>query len=501
MTDDRNAEPGWSGHATAPLPPVATVPVSAAAIALLIVLCAFAAQYGFDRDELYFRMLPPAWGYVDQPPLTPLLTRLLTQWIADAPWASRLPAILFAVASVPVIALITREAGGGRLAQGLAAWGYAFGSMTLTMGHVFLTASADLLVWPLVSLLVIRAVMRDEQRWWIWAGIAVGLSTYNKLLVALLLVSLAAGLVAVGPRHVFKSRGLWLGVGLAVLIAAPNFVYQATNGWPQLQMGAALSAKNASSVRIVMWPMLLLMLGPLLVPVWAAGLIGLARRAGWRRLRFLLVAFPVLLGLVWLSGGQFYYPYGLLSVIYGLGCVPAAQFAARRPVWKSLVIGAVAVNSAVSAVISLPIIPLTLLGATPIPAINALTGDQVGWVTYADEIDRAAASASKGVDTAILTSNYGEAGALSRFGRSALAVYSGHNELYRSGPPPDTVTQVVVVGRMLTRLTPFFADCAIKSHLDNGVGVPNEEQGQPVAICRGRTQPWAAIWPTLKHLD
>lgn len=37
--------------------------------------------YGFERDELYFRMLRPAWDYVDQPPLTP---------------CSRVPANIFA---------------------------------------------------------------------------------------------------------------------------------------------------------------------------------------------------------------------------------------------------------------------------------------------------------------------------------------------------------------------------------------------------------------------
>lgn len=96
---------------TESLPRLATVPVMAAALALLIVLSACASHYGFDRDELYFRMLPPAWGYLDQPPLVPALVRLLTHWVADEPWAARIPAVILAVSSVPVIALIAREIG------------------------------------------------------------------------------------------------------------------------------------------------------------------------------------------------------------------------------------------------------------------------------------------------------------------------------------------------------------------------------------------------------
>ena len=52
-------------------------------------------RYGYHRDELYFRMLPPAWGYTDQPLLTPLLARA-TMLLADEPWALRLPATVFA---------------------------------------------------------------------------------------------------------------------------------------------------------------------------------------------------------------------------------------------------------------------------------------------------------------------------------------------------------------------------------------------------------------------
>ena len=56
-------------------------------------------------------MLPPAWGYTDQPLLTPLLARA-TVLLADEPWALRLPAMVFAVLSVVVVvAYLTREVG------------------------------------------------------------------------------------------------------------------------------------------------------------------------------------------------------------------------------------------------------------------------------------------------------------------------------------------------------------------------------------------------------
>ena len=51
------------------LPPLARGPVFAAMAALALVLTLSSGGYGYHRDELYFRLLPPAWGYLDQPPL------------------------------------------------------------------------------------------------------------------------------------------------------------------------------------------------------------------------------------------------------------------------------------------------------------------------------------------------------------------------------------------------------------------------------------------------
>lgn len=480
----------------------ARLPVFSAAAVLTLTLAVFAGQYGYHRDELYFRMLPPSWGYLDQPSLTPLLARVFSHLVADEVWAVRIPAIAFAVVSVLVVALITREVGGGRLAQGLSAWGYAFASLTLTMGHVLLTASLDLLVWPAVILLIIRALLRNQPRWWLLAGVVVGVSMYNKFLIAMLLISVASGLLVLGPRRILWSKWVLGATFLALVIAAPNLIYQATNGWPQFAMGAALAAKNGDSVRITMWPFLLLMLGPPLVPFWIAGIVALIRRRVWRPIRSLVVAFAVLLILVCISGGQFYYPYGMLTALFAIGCVPAAEFARRSRTRRVFVIAAIALNSAVCALISLPIVPIDILGSTVISDINSATPDQVGWPTYVHQIDDVVNGIGDERGVVILASNYGEAGALARFGQPGQpAVYSGHNALYALGPPPDDTTTAVVVGGMLPTVAPYFTSCTVMSHLTNAVGVDNEEQDQPIALCRTPRVSWNIIWPALKHLD
>ncbi|TAM89507.1 MAG: hypothetical protein EPN43_06925, partial [Jatrophihabitans sp.] len=356
-------------------------------------------------------MLPLGWGYFDEPPLAPLLAHA-TRWIVDEPWALRIPATIATAASVVVIALVARELGGGRGAQALAAWGYAFAAVPLVFGHTLLTASIDLPFWPAVLLFVLRARLRDQPRWWLAAGAVAGLSSYNKLLVAVLIAALAAGLVLAGPRRVLWCKHVLLAVLVLAVLAAPNLAYQIVHGWPQLAMGRALARNNAGSVRAQMWPFVLIMLGLPLVPVWVAGLVSL-----WRRVRFVAVAFGVLLVIVFLMGAQFYYPFGLLAVLYAAGCVPAAAWLRTRA-RRGLVVAGVVLNGALSATLALPVLPLSALGSTPIPAVNQAARDSVGWPRYVSQVAGVYASLSvtDRRSAVIVASNYGEAGAVDRFG-------------------------------------------------------------------------------------
>ncbi|WP_111766147.1 glycosyltransferase family 39 protein [Nakamurella deserti] len=487
--------------ATPVRPPPARLPVFVAAGLVAVALTLASNGYGYHRDELYFRMLPPAWGYVDQPPLLPLVVRTLSG-IVDEPWMIRIPATLAATLTVIAAAATARELGGGRTAQSLAAFGTASTSIVLVFGHTMLTASLDLLIWPVVCLCVLWAVVRDRPGWWLVAGLVTGLSMYNKLLIAMLLAGIAVGLLVGGPRRVLATRWPVLGILLALAVGAPNLIYQATHDWPQLQMGAALAAGNSGRVRSNIPVFLPLLLGPPLLPVLVAGMIAPYRSAALRAARWLPVALVVVLVATWVGGTQFYYPAPLMLVVFAVGCVPVSRWLAGRQGWRVGAVVAVAVNGAVAAVIALPVIPERFVGDTPLPGMNAVTGDSIGWPTYVDQI--AAVWAALPVDeraaAVIVTANYGEAGAIARFGphHGLPAAYSGHNALADGPPPPDTATTAVVVGRAEpTRL--LFRTCTAADELDNGRGVDNEEQEQPVVVCRGPIGGWAAVWPAMRH--
>ncbi|MFJ3404756.1 glycosyltransferase family 39 protein [Promicromonospora sp. NPDC090134] len=494
-----------------PRPDVAWRPVGAAVLVLGVLLTATSTRYGYHRDELYFRMLEPGWGYVDQPPLTPWLARTFAELFGDTLLVMRIPATLAHLAAIVVIALVARELGGRGGAQALAAWGYGTAAIPVAFGHTLLTSSLDLVMWPAVLLCVIRAVQRDP-RWWLAAGLVTGVALYNKLLVVALLGGILVGLVVGWPWRMLRRSAApdrwplatpwpWAGAVVALLVGLPNLVFQATNGWPQLAMGAALGENNAADVRSEMWLFQLLTLGVPLTLVWLVGLVWL-----WRRrplLRFLVVAYPVLLAFTYVAGSQTYYATGLLSVLFAAGCVPIVDWAGTA--WRRAVVVTVALNAAICLVISLPLVPVAVLGSTPVADINSSAQDAVGWPEYVRQVaDVYVALPAEDRDrTVVLTQNYGEAGAVDRYGPELglPAVYSGHNELWEYGPPPASSTVALVLTEAPGAWDSRFEECAVRGRLDNGVGVDNEEQGVSILECRGPADGWDALWPELRHLD
>jgi hypothetical protein len=95
-----------------------------------------AGRYGYHRDELYFlragREL--AFGYPDQPPLTPLLARAMDTLAPGSLVALRLPSALAAAVVVVLTGLLASEFGGGRGAQLLAAASMAVSAILFAVG-------------------------------------------------------------------------------------------------------------------------------------------------------------------------------------------------------------------------------------------------------------------------------------------------------------------------------------------------------------------------------
>src|SRR5690242_1897892 len=78
--------------------------------------------YGYFRDELYFIVCGehPNWGYVDQPPLVPLIAAAMHHLLPSSLLMLRLPSALAHAATIVFTAATARLLGGGRWAEALA---------------------------------------------------------------------------------------------------------------------------------------------------------------------------------------------------------------------------------------------------------------------------------------------------------------------------------------------------------------------------------------------
>ncbi|GAA4590982.1 4-amino-4-deoxy-L-arabinose transferase-like glycosyltransferase [Actinoplanes octamycinicus] len=483
--------------------PMAWVPVGLIALAATLLLLVTAGRYGYHRDELYFRLLGghPAWGYVDQPPFTPLVDRLAIEIFDDSLWVIRVPGALMIGLAALLAAALAREVGGGAGAQSLAA-SVVFGTFPLTAAHVGSTAAPDLLVWLGVLLFAVRALLHDRPRSWLGAGLVTGLGLYNKHLVVLLLLCLAAGLLLVGPRRVLRSPWLWAGVAVALVVGLPNLIYQVVNDFPQAEMARALAEDKGDESRVLLVPFQLLLLS--LPPVWIAGIVASWRRPEWRPIRALPVAYLVMLVLLLIIAGQPYYPLGLLTALYAIGAVPTVRWLAGRRSRRVWLVAGVVLFSAFGIAGSLPVIPEDRLSGTTQAETNETVADQIGWPEYVAQVAAVhrALPAGEQSRAVLFTGNYGEAGALDRFGRplGLPEIYSGHNELHHFGPPPDDKTVVIAVLQAEPdRVARMFGSCTEHGALRNAAGVANEETEEAhIYVCH-LAVPWHVLWPSLQH--
>nr|MBA2559244.1 glycosyltransferase family 39 protein [Propionibacteriales bacterium] len=401
---------------------------------------------------------------------------------------------------VVVSALTARELGGTRAAHVLTSVLVGTGVVTLVIGHLLSTTSLDVLFWTVIVLLAMRALRRDEPRWWLAAGLVAGVSLENKQLVVFLLAGLAVGVLATPPvRHHLRSAWLWSGVLAALVLYLPNLVWQTTNGWPQLTISADINREyRVLGERIFYVVQQLILFSPLAGAVWLFGLVQLMRRECLRWARPVAVAYLVMFVAFLVSGGKGYYVAGILPALAAAGCVVLTQ---RWSSVRLVVAGsALALGAAVAWPAAVPLLSPTAFADSVYASIGEDQLETIGWPAFVATIRGVLADLEPAdrASAVVYANNYGEAGSLVYY-RIGAPVYSGHNGFAAWGPPPAAAAPVVVVG--LDEPSLDFTGCRRAARIDNGLGVDNEEQGTTVWLCDAPRDGWERAWQRLKHLD
>ena len=378
-------------------------------------------------------------------------------------------------------------------------------SVVADSGHLLSTTAFDLMLWALLCWLVARILRTGRQRLWPLAGLVAGLALNNDDLAAFLIFAIVAGLAAAGPRPHLASAWFYAGGLIAALAWTPYLAWQAGHGWPELAVSRSIAAgvSGTSAPRWLILPEQLVLASPYLVPVWVAGLVRLLRDRALRWCAAFGVGYLVLAVVFIATGGKPYYLAGMFPVLFAAGAQPTINWIRRRRarLRRGLVIGAVAL-SLTAIPVTLPVLPADLVHDTPIVKLNYDAGETIGWPAFVRQIAAVYHSLppAQRAHAIVLASNYGEAGAVDRFGPGYRLppAYSGHMAFWYWGPPPASTDTAVAVGFSAGQLTRVCGQLRLAGHLNNRLGVSNQEQGAPVWVCQRTGRPWRQIWPGLR---
>lgn len=485
--------------------------VVAIAAAHVLVQLLVSTRYGYHRDELYFLAAARhlAWGYVDQPPFTPAAAWLAQALFGDSLVGLRLFPAMAGGATVLLGGLVARELGGRRYAQVLAALCMAVSTYVLLVGHMLGTTAFDQLAWALCLYLVVRLLRTGDERLWLLVGLVAGVGLLNKHLVLFLGAGLVVGLLLTEQRRQLRSTWLWAGGALALLVFAPNLLWQVQNGWPTVEMTRSLQARNGSlGASLAFVPFQLLMVNPFLTPIWLVGLWWLLQAPDGRPYRPLGWTYVVILLLFVVIGGKPYYLAPMYVVLLAAGAIVVERATARprrRLLSRPALIGPVAAAGLLASPIALPILPPAVLNTVPLHKANPELAEQLGWTELVEAVAAAHDSLppAERAGVTILALNYGQAGAIDLLGasRGLPSAISGHNNYWLWGPGRAGDGTTIAVGFRPERLEPLFGEITQAGRIANAHGVDNEEQGAPIWLCRQPRMSWADAWPSIKHYN
>ncbi len=478
-----------------------------AAIALALHL-ALAGRYDLMRNELYFLVCGrrPDFAYVDQPALVPLLAAA-TQAFGLSPFALRLPAAFAGAALVPLVAAFARLLGGGPVAAALAAAAALLCPVLLALTDLLTTSTFEPLAWTAIA----YWLARDDRNAPIWAGLIAGVAMEAKWAAPIWLLGLGVGLLATPERRLFSRRELWIGVGLAALIAAPGAIWQAAQGWPFLEVMRRHNPPggdfNGSPIRFFITQALAT--NPALALLWIAGIVAPFLMPRLRSARFLSIGYVVAFTIDYVAHGKVYYLFPAYPTLFAIGAA-AVTFLPRIAVaaW----IGLAAALTAVVAPIVLPILaPEQLaryLDAThlrPPPDEAAAAGapltqafsDEFGWRELANKVADVyrALPPDERARAAILTQNYGEAAAIDVYGAAEglPPAISGQNQYFLWGSRGYDGSVLIHVNgdpeAWRRRCT------SVEVAATFGVAYAmSYETNRPIFVCRGLRTPLTDVW-------
>jgi hypothetical protein len=500
----------------------------AIAMVKLILHTYFNSRYGYFRDEFNYLSSGqhPGWGYVDQPPLIPLLAEGSRWMLGESLRAVRfLPALASSLLLVQTAA-IAREFGARRFALLLAAICVAVAPQYLSNASLLSTNCLEPNLWMGCAYFVILAIRRNQPRYWLWFGVVAGIGLEEKYTIALFGAGVVAGLLLTAQRRELLSKWFWLGGLVAFLTFLPNLLWNYVNDWPFLQLMHAIKEEGRDVVLPVgdYFIQQTLLVNPLAAPIWLIGLAALLFSKQLQPYRFLGWSYLVCYAALFVLHGKSYYLAPVYPMLLAAGALVvehwidgAKEGAPRRGWLKAALLLVLLANGIYLAPVVVPVMePDTFISYThylpfklPVmehaharAALPQWYSDQFGWKEIVDETAVAwqRIPAEQRADCGIFAQDYGQAGAIDLFGKAEglPPALSGDRTYFLWGPRNYSGNCMIVLDDSRETLEQYWNNVEYV-----GTSAANEwalEQQIPVYICTGRKfASLQQLWPNLKR--
>jgi hypothetical protein len=480
----------------------------------VVLHCLSNGQYGFHRDEL--QTLDDArhmdWGFVAYPPITPLVARLELTLFGTSLIGFRFFAAV-AVSAVMILAgLITKELGGGRREQILAAVAVGISPISLAQGAVLQYVAFDYLWGAAVTYFLVCLLKSEDPRWWLAIGAMLGVGMETRYTMGFLALGLVGGVLLTSARRYLRSGWLWAGVALSIVIFLPNLIWQAQHHFISLEFLSHIHARDVRQGRTrgFLLQQVLLCVNIATVPLTVRGLWFFLIRKEGRRYRLVGWTFVLTFVLFYFAKARFYYTAPLYPVLIAAGSVvwgnwlkalqPSLARLLQAMQWSGLLVSGI-----VFILLVVPVAPIGSRVWNVTSKAHEQFREEIGW----DDLAQTVARVYNGLPTeqragaGILTGNYGEAGALNLYG-PALGLphaMSGTNSFRYRGYDPREPQTVILVGFDLDDGNELFESCVVSAKNTNRFGVINEESRDhpDILVCQNLRQPWPIFWQKFRR--
>ncbi|WP_041593117.1 ArnT family glycosyltransferase [Terriglobus roseus] len=501
------------------------------AIKLLIHIAATLWQrhigMGYFRDEFYYLMCGRhlAWGYVDHGPIVALQARIAETVFGHSLLGIRILSAAAGAMRVFLTGLLCWSLGGKRSAQALAM--AAVLSVPLFLGiDGFLSMNSFESMFWMPCLLALIMIFRDEAdgidrrwMWWSLLGVSAGVGLLNKPSMLFFLISVGIALLLTPQRRVLFTRHAAFGIGLLILIALPNVLWQVHNHWPTLEFlrNGREQGKNIRLSPLAFVLNQIVVIGPWGAFVWLPGLVHLLRR---QDRRWLGLTFLILLVVMIALGAKDYYFAPIYPILFAAGGVAwQTRFAQRKSVQRdsplafavgivTMIVGAAIVYPSAAPVLQpqtywryakalhLPDTETENSARAPLPQFFA---DRYGWQENVDEVTRIvnALSPADRAKVGIFCGNYGQAASLEWLGHGLPTVISEHNTYWLWGTR-GLDGEVMIIDRKssVANIQKYYEEVQVVGRVDNPLSMPYERHD--IYLARHRKMPLPPDWAESK---